>query len=256
MDTGINPDHSDLKGRVTLGWYASSYSNGRDSNGHGTHVASTLGGATYGAAKKVNLISVKVCHYSCPTSGILEGLNWIKTQVQRNKRLSVVNMSLGGGYSSSINDAVHAVLDAGIPVVVAAGNSGKADACHFSPASVSGALTVGATQIDDNLASFSNIGSCVDIYAPGKNIMAANYANNNGYKSLSGTSMASPLVAGAAAGMLQVLRDAGYVSEPSVSVVDDVNYYIVKFAEKDAVKGLPSTNNNNAMLFTTCLVSS
>ncbi|XP_013384598.1 uncharacterized protein LOC106154694 [Lingula anatina] len=164
-------------------------------------------------------------------------------------------MSLGGPYSSSFNDAVYAVLDAGIPVVVSAGNDGQADACDKSPASVSGALTVGATQIDDYVASFSNIGSCVDIYAPGRKIRAANYANSNGWTEKSGTSMASPLVAGAAAGLLQVLRDAGFHSVPSTSLVDDINYYIVQFAEKDTVKGLPSTDNNNVMLHTTCLTT-
>ncbi|XP_013420618.1 uncharacterized protein LOC106180969 [Lingula anatina] len=256
MDTGINPDHSDFGGRVLPGWHASSFSDTRDTHGHGTHVASTLGGATYGAAKKVTLIPVKVCDATtCSSSDLLAGLNWIKTRVQQNKRQSVINISIGFPYTTYINDAVYAVLDAGIPVVVAAGNDDKADACNVSPASVSGALTVGATQIDDYLASFSNIGPCVDIYAPGRKIRAANYANTNGWIEKSGTSMASPLVAGAAAGMLQVLRDAGSISQPSVSVVDNVNYYIIQFAEKGTVKGLPSTNNNNVMLQTSCLTT-
>ncbi|XP_013396265.1 uncharacterized protein LOC106163269 [Lingula anatina] len=254
VDTGINPGHSDFGGRVLPGWHGSRFSDSKDSQGHGTHVASTLGGATYGAAKEVTLIPVKVCGTTgCSTSDILAGLNWIKSRVQQNKRLSIINMSLGGPYSSTFNDAVYAVLDAGIPVVVSAGNDGKADACNKSPASVTGALTVGATQIDDYLAYFSNIGSCVDIYAPGRKIRAANYANTNGWTEKSGTSMASPLVAGAAAGMLQVLRDAGFYSQPSVSVVDDVNFLINKFAEKGTVKGLPSEDNNNVMLHTGCL---
>ncbi|XP_013406288.1 uncharacterized protein LOC106170838 [Lingula anatina] len=256
MDTGINPDHADFGGRVSSGWHGSSFSDTRDTHGHGTHVASTLGGDTYGAAKQVNLIPVKVCSWTgCPTSDILAGLNWIKSRVQQNKRLSIINMSLGGGYSSYLNDAVYAVLDAGIPVVVAAGNDGKANACNVSPASVSGALTVGATQIDDYLAPFSNIGPCVDIYAPGRKIRGAYYASTHGSVELDGTSMASPLVAGAAAGLLQAYADAGFFSEPSTSVVDTLNYDIIQYAEKGTVKGLPSSNNNNVMLHTTCLTT-
>ncbi|XP_013404187.1 uncharacterized protein LOC106169314, partial [Lingula anatina] len=256
MDTGINPDHVDFGGRVSSGWHASSFSDSRDTHGHGTHVASTLGGETYGAAKQVNLIPVKVCSRTrCPTSDILAGLNWIKSRVQQNKRLSIINMSLGGGYSSNLNDAVYAVLDAGIPVVVAAGNDDKANACNLSPASVSGALTVGATQIDDYLAPFSNIGPCVDIYAPGRNIRGASYANTHGSVALDGTSMASPLVAGVAAGLLQAYANAGFFSEPSTSVVDTLNYDIIQYAEKGTVRGLPSSNNNNVMLHTTCLTT-
>ncbi|XP_013406291.1 uncharacterized protein LOC106170841 [Lingula anatina] len=256
IDTGINPDHSDFEGRVLPGWHASRFSDSEDSQGHGTHVASILGGVLCGTAKDVTLIPVKVCGTTgCSTSDILEGLNWIKSRVQQNKRLSVINISLSGPYSSTYNDGVYAVLDAGIPVVVSAGIDDKGDACNKSPASVQGALTVGATQRDDYLASFSNIGSCVDIYAPGKSIRGADYANNNGYISFRGTSTASPHVAGAVAGLLQVLRDAGFYSQPSVNVVDDVNFLINRFAEKGTVKGLPSEDNNNVMLQTTCLTS-
>ncbi|XP_013396262.1 proteinase T-like [Lingula anatina] len=257
MDTGINPYHSDFGGRVSSGWHASRFSNSRDYDGHGTHVASTLGGKTYGVAKEVNIIPVKVCvdHTTCYYSDIVEGLYWIKSQVQRYKRLSVVNMSLGGSYTSYINNAVYAVLNAGIPVVVSAGNDDQENACYKSPASVRWALTVGATDEDDYVASFSNIGHCVDIYAPGTKIRAAYYANNYGTTVYQGTSMASPLVAGAVAGMVQVFRDAGYYRVPTVSLVDDINYYIIKFAEKGTVRGLPSTNNNNVMLQTMCLTT-
>ncbi|XP_013406295.1 uncharacterized protein LOC106170846 [Lingula anatina] len=244
-------------GKYGKSWHASRFSNSRDYDGHGTHVASTLGGATYGVAKEVNIIPVKVCAHvkSCFNSDIVEGLYWIKSRVQRYKRLSVVNMSLSGWYSSYMNDAVYAVLYAGIPVAVAAGNEHKYNACYKSPASVRWALTVGATDINDYVASFSNIGPCVDIYAPGTKIRAAYYAHNYGWLEIGGTSMASPLVAGAVAGMLQVFQDAGYYRVPSISLVDDISYNIIKFAEKGTVRGLPSTNNNNVMLQTMCLTT-
>ncbi|XP_013396385.1 uncharacterized protein LOC106163375 [Lingula anatina] len=242
-------------GKYGKSWYASRFTNSRDYDGHGTHVASTLGGATYGVAKEVNIIPVKVCadKRSCYYSDMVEGLYWIKSRVQRYKRLSVINISISGPYVSYVNDAVYAALYAGIPVVVSAGNDDMDNACYKTPASVQGALTVGATQMNDYVASFSNIGPCVDIYAPGTKITAADYANNYGGIESDGTSMASPLVAGAVAGLLQVFCDAGYYSVPSTSLVDDINYNIIEFAEKGTVRGLPSTNNNNVMLQTMCL---
>ncbi len=198
IDTGILSGHIDFGGRVQPGYDAVTIGgNAEDCDGHGTHVAGTVGGTEWGVAKEVNLIPVRVldCNGSGSFSGVIAGMDWVAAQASGP---SVANMSLGGGASSSVDAAVSRMVDAGVTVVVAAGNS-NADACNSSPARAAAAITVGATTSSDARASYSNFGSCLDIFAPGSGITSAWYTSANSTNTISGTSMASPHVAGAAA---------------------------------------------------------
>jgi subtilisin family serine protease len=199
LDTGLNFDHSDFAGRAVLGIDASwsGTSDGVDCSGHGTHVAGTIGGTTYGVAKKAQLVVVRVL--DCQGRGnlftVLDGIEW----VTRNRVLpAVANMSLGSGYSPAMNQAVTNSIAAGVTYAVSAGNS-AADACIYSPSSTPQALTVAASDQSDVFASFSNNGYCVDLEAPGVGITSAWIGSDNATNTISGTSMASPHVAGAAA---------------------------------------------------------
>ncbi len=200
IDTGIRLAHVEFGGRASFGFDALG-GNGDDCDGHGTHVAGTVGGSTYGIAKQVRLVAVRVlnCSGSGTTSGVIAGVNWVTAN---HVKPAVANMSLGGSASVALDDAVRAMINAGVATAVSAGNSGT-DACTASPARVIEAMTVGATGSNDFRASFSNFGSCVEIFAPGVGILSA-YANSNtSTASLSGTSMSSPHVAGVAALYLQ-----------------------------------------------------
>ncbi len=194
VDTGISTSNTDFWGRAS-NVYDAFGGNGQDCNGHGTHVAGTIGGATWGVAKGVQLRGVRVlnCSGSGSTSGIISALNWLRTNAVRP---AVANMSLGGGYSASLNTATNNLANSGVFMAVAAGNENQ-NACNVSPASASAAYTTAASDRSDRRASFSNYGSCVDAYAPGVSIRSAWL--NNGVNTISGTSMASPHVAGVAA---------------------------------------------------------
>lgn len=210
IDTGIRTDHQDFAGRVASGY--SSIADGRginDCNGHGTHVAGTVAGSAYGVAKAASIVPVRVldCFGSGTWSGVISGLDWVAGQHQAGQP-AVANMSLGGGASSSVDAAVQALINDGVTVVVAAGNS-AADACTASPARVPSAITVAASDSSDSQASFSNVGSCVDLYAPGVGITSAWHTASNATNTISGTSMASPHAAGVAAQLL--------ASKPSAS---------------------------------------
>jgi subtilisin family serine protease len=202
IDTGIYPS-SDLAGRIGAGrnFIASggvvNTTDTTDCNGHGTHVAGTIGGTAYGVAKAVTVVPVRVldCNGSGTFSGVIAGIDWVTAQ--HTSGLAVANLSLGGGFSQSVNDAVKRAVDDGVVVAVAAGNS-DADACGASPASEPSAITVGATDAADIRASFSNYGSCLDLFAPGMNITSAWIGSASATNTISGTSMASPHVAGAA----------------------------------------------------------
>ncbi|MGH7459244.1 MAG: S8 family peptidase [Longimicrobiaceae bacterium] len=197
IDTGIRTSHNDFGGRAYVGYDAFG-GNGQDCNGHGTHVAGTAGGSEYGVAKGVELVAVRVldCNGSGSYSGVIAGVDWVTSNHQSP---AVANMSLGGPASSSLDDAVENSIAAGVTYAVAAGNDYGADACDSSPARVPTALTVGSSTSSDDRSSFSNIGTCLDIFAPGSSITSAWHTSDSATNTISGTSMASPHVAGAAA---------------------------------------------------------
>ena len=196
IDTGIRTSHNQFGGRASNVFDAFGGS-GSDCNGHGTHVAGTVGGSTYGVAKSALLRGVRVldCNGSGSTSGVIAGVDWVR---QNRIAPAVANMSLGGGISSALDTAVNNLSNAGVPIAVAAGNS-NTNACNSSPARAVNAITVGATTTSDARASFSNFGTCVDLFAPGQSILSAWFTSNSATATLSGTSMASPHVAGVAA---------------------------------------------------------
>ncbi|KAI1298221.1 subtilase [Xylaria venustula] len=208
VDTGILTTHQEFQGRATLEFNAITGSADTDENGHGSHVSGTIGGATFGVAKNVKLIGVKVLDASGggTNADVLDGLNFVETDAnQKNlKGKAVMNMSLGGGQSQAINNAIEAIAAAGVVPVVAAGNEAQ-DAANTSPASAPDAITVGALDASsDQRASFSNFGAVVDIYAPGVNVLSVGIKNNSDQATLSGTSMASPHVAGLAAYLMSL----------------------------------------------------
>lgn len=199
VDTGVDATNVDFEGRVAPGYTAVADGRGSaDCNGHGTHVAGIIGGSKYGVAKKTNLIPVRVldCAGSGSYSSVISGLDWIAANY-RTEDAAVVNMSLGGPASSTLDGAVRNLISKGINVVVTAGNS-SADACKYSPARVLDAITVGATAITDARASYSNYGTCLDVFAPGSSITST-WLGATGTNTISGTSMASPNVAGVVA---------------------------------------------------------
>jgi subtilisin family serine protease len=202
VDTGIHYSHDDFEGRASLGAdVVGGGMNGGDCNGHGTHVAGTVGGATYGIAKGVALKSVRVlgCDGKGTISGLIAGIDWIRANAAKP---AVANMSVGAGLSSSLNTATRNLINSGVQVTVSAGNN-TTDACTASPASTAEAITVAASTSTDARASFSNFGACVDLFAPGARIVSAYHTSNTATANLSGTSMSAPHVAGVAAILLQ-----------------------------------------------------
>lgn len=196
IDTGIRTSHTQFGGRASNVFDAFGGS-GADCNGHGTHVAGTIGGSTYGVAKSSLLRGVRVlnCSGSGSNSGVIAGVDWVRVN---RINPAVANMSLGGGISSALDTAVNNLANSGVPIAVAAGNS-NANACNSSPARAANAITVGSTTTTDARSSFSNFGTCLDLFAPGSGILSAWYTSNTATATLSGTSMASPHVAGVAA---------------------------------------------------------
>jgi len=203
IDTGIYSGHADFAGRVTSGYSAISDGNGsEDCHGHGTHVAGTIAGSTYGVAKSTRLVAVRVldCTGSGYTSSVVAGINWVIKSHPGGA--GIINMSLGGPANTAIDSAVAGATAAGLTVVVGAGNS-STNACSSSPARAPSALTIGAIDRADRQATYSNFGSCVDLWAPGTNITSAWIGGSSATRTISGTSMATPHVAGLAARLAQ-----------------------------------------------------
>jgi subtilisin family serine protease len=234
IDTGILPSHSNFGGRAAVAYDALG-GNGVDCNGHGTHVAGTIGSTTYGVAKGVRLRGVRVlgCSGSGSTSGIIAGIDWVRLN---RTNPAVANLSLGGGYSSSLNTAVTNLANSGVFVAVAAGNENQ-NACNVSPASASAVTTVASSTSSDAKSSFSNYGSCVDLYAPGSSITST--WSNGGTNTISGTSMASPHVAGVAA-----LYKAGNTTASQATI----DSWIKTNATANVITGNP-TGTPNRLLF-------
>jgi subtilisin family serine protease len=199
IDTGIRTTHSEFGGRATIGFKATGLGLSEDCNGHGTHVAGILGGRTYGVAKNVRLVGVRVlnCAGKGFDSDVIAGVNWVTADHDANE-VAVANMSLGGLPSVAVDRAVRNSITDGIPYVIAAGNDGK-NACNVSPARVAEALTVGMTQKNDQRNLTSNYGPCLDLFAPGSGIPSAYNTSDTATATLYGTSMSSPHVAGTAA---------------------------------------------------------
>ncbi|KAA9162345.1 S8 family peptidase [Amycolatopsis acidicola] len=198
IDTGINLTHTDFGGRAKSGYdFVDNDSNATDCNGHGTHVAGTVGGSTYGLAKGVQLTAVRVldCSGSGSYAGVIAGIDWV---AQNAVKPAVANMSLGGSASTSVDNAVKSAIAAGVTFAVAGGNE-STSACNSSPARTAEAITVGATTSTDARASYSNYGSCLDIFAPGSSIKSDWIGSTTATNTISGTSMATPHVTGAAA---------------------------------------------------------
>jgi subtilisin family serine protease len=238
IDTGIDTAHADFGGRARNVFDAFG-GTGQDCNGHGTHVAGTVGGTTYGVAKGVQLRGVRVldCQGSGSFSGIIAGFDWVR---QNAVKPAVANASLGGGYSAALNNAATALANSGVHLAVAAGNENQ-DACNVSPASASGTITVAASDSSDRKASFSNYGSCTDLYAPGVSIPSARAGG--GSTSMSGTSMASPHVSGVAA-----LYKSAYGDASSATV----NNWLTSNSTTGVISG-SITGTPNRLLFKSTL---
>lgn len=244
IDTGIRFTHTDFGGRAVTGYDSVDGGAATDCNGHGTHVAGTVGGNTYGVAKSVRLVGVRVldCAGGGTISGVIAGVDWV-TGDHTAGTPAVANMSLGGGASTSLDSAVSSSISDGVSYAVAAGNGNMGgvaqDACKYSPARVGAAITIGATDSTDRKASWSNYGNCVDWFAPGVSIKSAYYTSDTATSTMSGTSMATPHVAGVAAQYLQANPGA------SPATVREALYGLTT---KGIVTSSKTTNNH--LLFT------
>lgn len=250
IDTGILYNHVDFGGRAVRGFDAISSGSGAvDCNGHGTHVAGTVGGTEHGVAKGVRLVGVRVldCDGQGSTAGVIAGVDWVARHHQTGTR-AVANMSLGGGPDTALDTAVNRAIADGISFGVAAGNDGgligdllgTSNACNGSPSRVRNALTVAAVDDSDTRAGYSSYGSCVDLFAPGSDITSAWYTSSRATNTISGTSMATPHVVGVA---------ALYLSAVGNRTPSQVSAQILGMATTGAVKN-PGNGTPNRLLFT------
>jgi len=261
IDTGIQTEHNEFKdesgsrNRARWGINTTGDGNNRDCNGHGTHVAGTVGGLVYGVAKDVELVAVKVlgCGGSGSYAGVIEGIEWVMNDAAAKGKPATANLSLGGGASQAVDTAVKNLHDSGVVTVVAAGNS-DTDACRASPAREPAVITVGSTTNSDRRSSFSNYGTCVDIFAPGSSVTSAWIGSNTRTRTISGTSMASPHVCGGVALLLgngvnaagaddTILENAteGKVQNRGTSSTPDKLLYVGEVGPTNAPTPVPPT---------------
>ena len=241
LDTGVRISHEEFGKRAV--WGASFTGEGvdTDNNGHGTNVAGIAAGKKFGVAKSANIVAVKVLRGDGggSYSGLLAGMDWTYQRIAARRRPAVINVSIAGGRSDAINSAFKSLVDRGVHVVAAAGNS-NVDACGISPASELSVLTVGSINQQDVMSGFSNYGSCVSILAPGENIQAAYFSSDNAYAMYSGTSQASPHLAG----MKALLLSTGRQYSPYT-----LDYYIKSIATQNSVQQIkPQTPNSVAYI--------
>jgi cerevisin len=256
IDTGANTDHVDFEGRAHWGKTIPQNDEDIDGNGHGTHCSGTIGGKKYGVAKKANIYAVKVLRSngSGTMSDVVMGVEWAakahsqkagdaKNGKGKPFKGSVANMSLGGGKSKTLDMAVDAAVDAGMHFSVAAGND-NADACSYSPASSEKAVTVGASTLADERAYFSNFGKCTDVFAPGLNILSTWIGSKYAVNTISGTSMASPHIAGLLAYLLSLQPSKG--SSFSVPAVPPkkLKADLIRIATRDTLTDMPEDTPN------------
>jgi len=257
IDTGTNTEHVDFEGRAKWGKTIPTNDADEDGNGHGTHCSGTVAGKKYGVAKKANVIAVKVLRSngSGTMSDVVKGVEYAAEQHsaqvaaakagkgKKGFKGSAANMSLGGGKSPTLDLAVNAAVDAGIHFAVAAGND-NADSCNYSPAAAEKAVTVGASTLADERAYFSNFGKCNDIFAPGLNIQSTWIGSKYAINTISGTSMASPHIAGLLAYYLslQPAQDSAYFTESITPKEMKTN--LIKVATKGALTDVPSSTTN------------
>lgn len=251
IDTGANVDHVDFEDRAFWGRTIPDGDADEDGNGHGTHCSGTIAGKKYGVAKKANVYAVKVLRSngSGTMSDVVKGVEWAAdAHIKKSKsgkpfKGSVANMSLGGGKSKTLDEAVNAAVDAGMHFAVAAGND-NADACSYSPAAAENAVTVGASTLADERAYFSNYGKCTDIFAPGLNIESTWIGGKKATNTISGTSMASPHIAGLLAYLLslQPSKDSAYAVE--IISPKKLKKALISIATKNALSDMPSGTPN------------
>ena len=261
IDTGTNIEHVDFEGRATWGKTIPANDEDVDGNGHGTHCSGTIAGKKYGVAKKANVYAVKVLksNGSGTMSDVVKGVEWAAVSHDKNAAAakkgkgkkgwkgSAANMSLGGGKSVTLDLAVNAAVDAGIHFAVAAGND-NADSCNYSPAAAQKAVTVGASTLADERAYFSNFGKCNDIFAPGLNILSTWVGSKYATNTISGTSMASPHIAGLLAYFLslQPAKDSAYaVAEITPK---QLKASLISIATEGSLSDVPSSTKNVSVI--------
>lgn len=252
IDTGTNVDHVDFDGRAHWGKTIPANDADEDGNGHGTHCSGTVAGTKYGVAKKANVYAVKVLksNGSGTMADVVKGVEWAANahvaKVKKGKKGfkgSAANMSLGGGKSPALDRAVNGAVAAGIHFAVAAGND-NADSCNYSPAAAEDAVTVGASTIGDERAYFSNYGTCNDIFAPGLNILSTWIGSKTAVNTISGTSMASPHIAGLLAYYLSLQPESDSAYSVAAITPKQLKKDIISIATKNALSGVPSNTVN------------
>jgi len=264
IDTGINTEHKDFEGRAFWGITVPQNDEDVDGNGHGTHVAGTVAGKSFGVSKKAKVVAIKVLRSngSGSMSDVIKGVEYAaqfhlmeQKKAQKEGKVfkgSGANMSLGGGKSRTLDDAVNGAVNVGLHFAVAAGNDNR-DACDYSPAAAENAITVGASTIEDERAWFSNYGRCVDVFGPGKDIRSAWIGSRTATNTISGTSMASPHVAGLIAYFLSLEADSSSEFYSTSLTPKELKNKIINLATRGTLDKIPSDtpnlliyNNNNS----------